>query len=111
MFPAGTWCRLFETGSDGYNLPDTLKPLLTELVESDLKDNYETVEHLWLGMCANAAQYSFAKIDDFILTKALYGIFRILLPQEQEIEPYDSQILESLIRATNTDVKKTKNLE
>ena len=104
---ASTWCRLFEVGNDGYNLSDNLKPLLTDLLKSDLKNNYETVENLWLDMCANAAQYSFAKIDDFILSKALYGIFRILLPEEQEIEPYDSQILGSLIRATNTDIETT----
>ncbi|HEY9702012.1 MAG TPA: hypothetical protein V6C58_06180 [Allocoleopsis sp.] len=105
---ASTWCRIFENGEDGYHLSENLKPLLIDLLENDLKTDYETVENIWMNMCANAAQYSFAQIDDFIFTKALYGIFRVLLPEEQKIEPFDSQILDSLIKATNTDIASTK---
>jgi hypothetical protein len=107
---ASTWSIIFERGEDTSTLAEELKLLLSAILKTDLKDIYETEDSIWLDMCSNAAQYRLAQIDDFILTKALYGIFRILLPEEQDIEPFDKIILNSLIKATNTNPETTKSI-
>jgi hypothetical protein len=100
---ASVWCILHEAGEDGYNLPDKLLPYLTKLLETPLKDEEETAFRIWLQMCSNAAKYNFAHIDEFHFTRALYGIYRVLLPQERGIEPFDEQILDSIIQAKQID--------
>lgn len=104
------WCRLAEAGRDGYELPEEIRKHLTKLLNNELKEEYDHEQSIWLEMCRNCAVYRFAEIDDFALTKALYGIFRILLTDELDIEPFDSQILDKLIIATNTDIEKQSQL-
>ena len=103
---ASLWCRLFAENKDGYRLSEEMKPYLTKLLQKELNE-FEKEESIWFEMCANCAQYDFAQIDEFNLTKALYGIFRILLPTEQKIEPFDALILEKLIEATGIDINET----
>lgn len=49
-----------------------------------------------ISMCAHCAEYQFAQIDEFDLTPALYGIYRSILPEAQDVEPFDEMILEKL---------------
>lgn len=104
------WCRLAEQGKDGYELQAEMRKPLNKLLNNELKNKYEKEDFIWLDMCRNCATYSFAEIDDFALTKALYGIFRILLTDELDIDPFDSQILQKLIDVTNTDIEKDSQL-
>lgn len=90
---AARWCMLREAGLDG----KALHPQLSAVIEPPaLKyfKNYGSnpVDYLWQLMCGHAAAYRLAAIDEFELTKALYGIYRSLLPEKKSVDPFDGMI-------------------
>ena len=96
---AAIWCDLGEKGEDGKEVHPRLEKRILELATLHGNENETSITEIWLNMCANLAAYRFAKIDEFIFTAALYGVYRHFLPESNNIEPFSSQILEALMKA------------
>lgn len=102
---AAQWCMLHEAGEDGKELSPGMRKLIEPHVKKSNEEGYDAVAWFWATMCAHCAEYSFAQIDEFDQTRALYGIYRTLLPEERKIEPQDAIILEKLAAAAGVDLK------
>ena len=101
------WCILYERGEDGKDLHPTMKTLIKPFLDKD-SESEDPAYSFWAGMCGHAAAYRFAGIDKFDLTGALYGIYRMLLPEERDIEPFDEKILEKLLEESGIDTESDK---
>ncbi len=92
------WCQVFEKEEDGKELNEKLSVRLLELIEPIEEDEgADYIRMIWQDMCGHYSTYRFAKIDEFHFTGALYGVFRTLLPDELDIEPFYSNIREFLL--------------
>ncbi|RLD17975.1 MAG: hypothetical protein DRI69_11190 [Bacteroidetes bacterium] len=90
------WCIDHPLQEDAKLIPHSLKDYLSEHIQVD-EFGYESIDSIWQDMCQNVAHYSFVEIDEFDVTKALYGIYRSLLQADKNVEPIDQICEEKLL--------------
>mgnify|MGYP001163331659 CR=1 FL=1 len=107
---AAQWCILYERGEDKKDLHPTMRACIEPFLDK-ASESEDPAYSFWAGMCGHAAAYRFAEIDEFDLTRALYGIYRMLLPEERDIEPFDEKIFEKLIKESGVDPNSANQFE
>lgn len=107
---AAQWGHLYETGADGQALHPALQALISPWAGTGDEGDPDQTALFWAKMCRCAAAYRFAEIDTFLLTRALYGIYRCLLPEERDIEPFDKMISDKITNALSIDLETAKSV-